>query len=205
MDIETVDARSTIALFEALERARSTMSRVHVFLDNARYHHAKAVQGWLQQPGRRIVLHLRAVHTVPHLDPIEPAVEGDPRERHPQQDAYAKFRDFAEAVLGFLRQAVTAALRRVLVDYHDNFRVIDPKEFGSSRDAAIEACLGRADRPSPGACPFDPATGEHDAAKRLASPASFIFRSRRAPPNLPSGFFRPEVHVHGRCHAPRNT
>ncbi len=57
MDVETVDAQSTIALFEALERAQSTMSRIHVFLDNARYHHAKAVQEWMQQPGRRIVLH----------------------------------------------------------------------------------------------------------------------------------------------------
>ncbi len=57
MDVETVDAQSTIALFEALERANSTMSRIHVFLDNARYHHARAVRGWLQEPGRRIVLH----------------------------------------------------------------------------------------------------------------------------------------------------
>ena len=32
------------ALFEALEQTRSTMSRIHVFFDNARYHHAKVVR-----------------------------------------------------------------------------------------------------------------------------------------------------------------
>ena len=37
MDVETVDAHRTIALFEALEQTHSTMSRIHVFLDNARY------------------------------------------------------------------------------------------------------------------------------------------------------------------------
>jgi transposase len=30
---------------------------IHVFLDNARYHHAKLVQEWLALPGRRIKLH----------------------------------------------------------------------------------------------------------------------------------------------------
>jgi hypothetical protein len=28
-----------------------------IYLDNARYHHAKLVQAWLAQPGRRIKLH----------------------------------------------------------------------------------------------------------------------------------------------------
>ena len=91
MDVQTVDAASTIALFEALERSHSTMSRIHVFLDNARYHHAKVVQGWLQQPGRRIVLHLilspskdRAV-ILSESQPDRAALEGDARERHPQQ------------------------------------------------------------------------------------------------------------------------
>jgi hypothetical protein len=33
---------------------------VHVFLDNARYHHAKLVQAWLARSGCRIKLHFRA-------------------------------------------------------------------------------------------------------------------------------------------------
>ena len=86
MDVETVDAQSTIALFEALERAHSTMSRIDVFLDNARYHHAKAVQGWLQQPGRRIVLHFGAV-ILSASQPDRAAVEGDARRTSPTTDA----------------------------------------------------------------------------------------------------------------------
>ena len=42
----------------------------HVFLDNARYHHAKLVQEWLAQPGRRIKLHFIPTYC-PHLNPIE--------------------------------------------------------------------------------------------------------------------------------------
>jgi transposase len=43
---------------------------LHVFLDNASYHHAKIVREWLAQPGRRIKLHFIPAHC-PHLNPIE--------------------------------------------------------------------------------------------------------------------------------------
>ena len=127
MDVETVDAQSTIALFEALERAHSTMSRIHVFLDNARYHHAKAVQGWLQQPGRRIVLHFVPSYC-PHLNPIE-RLWKVMHENVTHNRCYAKFRDFAEAVLGFLRKTVPQRFDEFSSTITDNFRVIDPKEF----------------------------------------------------------------------------
>ncbi len=55
MDVESVDAQSTIALFEALERAHSTMSRIHVFLDDAVTTTPKQCRAELQQLGRRIV------------------------------------------------------------------------------------------------------------------------------------------------------
>ena len=53
----TVDAVSTIRLLEAIEALYPLLVLIHVFLDNARYHHAKIVQAWLDQPGRRIILH----------------------------------------------------------------------------------------------------------------------------------------------------
>jgi transposase len=43
---------------------------IHVFLDNARYHHAKLVQQWLARSGCRIRLHFIPSYC-PHLDPIE--------------------------------------------------------------------------------------------------------------------------------------
>ena len=56
-DVPTVDAISTIALLAATEAMYPRMRFIHVFLDNARYHHAKLVQAWLAQPGCRIKLH----------------------------------------------------------------------------------------------------------------------------------------------------
>jgi transposase len=45
------------------------MRPIHVFLDNARYHHAKPVRQWLDRPGRRIVLPFVPAYG-PHLNPI---------------------------------------------------------------------------------------------------------------------------------------
>ena len=57
IEAETIDAKSTIRLLEALEALYPLMVCIHVFLDNASYHHAKLVKEWLARPGRRIRLH----------------------------------------------------------------------------------------------------------------------------------------------------
>ena len=126
-EVQTVDAQSSIDLFASLERAYSTMSRIHVFLDNARYHHARAVQDWLQQPGRRIVLHFVPPYC-PHLNPIE-RLWKVMHENVTHNRRYAKFRDFAEAVLGFLRETVPRRFDEFSSTITDNFRVIDPNDF----------------------------------------------------------------------------
>ena len=70
-DVLTVDALSTILLLTAIEAMYPGMRWVHVFVDNARYHHAKLVQAVrLAQPGRRIKLHFIPAYC-PHLNPIE--------------------------------------------------------------------------------------------------------------------------------------
>ena len=50
-DVLTVDAVSTIMLLMAIEAIYPGKRLVHLFLDNARYHHAKLVQvhGWRGQ------------------------------------------------------------------------------------------------------------------------------------------------------------
>ena len=103
------------------------MSRIHVFLDNARYHHAKAVQEWMQQPGRRIVLHFVPTYC-PHLNPIE-RLWKVMHQNVTHNKCYAKFRDFAEAVLGFLRKTVPERFDEFSSSITDNFRVINPKDF----------------------------------------------------------------------------
>jgi transposase len=70
IEVVTVDALSTIALLVAIEALYPAMRIIHVFLDNARYHHARAVQDWLAMPGRRIRLHFVPAYC-PHLNPIE--------------------------------------------------------------------------------------------------------------------------------------
>jgi len=70
IDVLTADAVSTIALLACLEAMYPAMRLIHVFLDNARYHHAKMVREWLDQPRRRIVLHFVPTYC-PHLNPIE--------------------------------------------------------------------------------------------------------------------------------------
>ena len=135
MDVQTVDAASAIALFEALERAYPAMRRIHVFLDNARYHHARAVRDWLQQPGRRIVLHFVPSYC-PHLNPIE-RLWKVMHEHVTHNKCYAKFRDFAEAVLDSCAKpclAGSTSSRRPspTISASSTRRI-----FGSSRDAAI--------------------------------------------------------------------
>jgi transposase len=127
LDVETVDAASTIALFEALERSHSTMRRIHVFLDNARYHHARAVQAWMESPKRRIVLHFVPSYC-PHLNPIE-RLWKVMHENVTHNKTYPKFPDFADAVLGFLRKTVPERFDEFSSTITDNFRVINPKDF----------------------------------------------------------------------------
>ena len=121
-DVLTVDALSTILLLTAIEAMYPAMRWIHVFLDNARYHHAKLVQAWLAQPDRRIKLHFVPAYC-PHPwsasrpKPIE-RLWGLMHRHTTHNKCYATFKDFSIAMLNFLRDDVT-----------DNFRVIDPKKY----------------------------------------------------------------------------
>jgi len=70
LDVLTVDAASTIMLLMAIEAMYPGKRLIHLFVDNARYHHAKLVQAWLARPGCRIRLRFIPAYC-PHLDPIE--------------------------------------------------------------------------------------------------------------------------------------
>ena len=68
IEAETIDAMSTIQLLESLQLLYPLMVCIHVFLDNARYHHATLVKEWLSRPGCRIKLHFLPAYC-PHLNP----------------------------------------------------------------------------------------------------------------------------------------
>lgn len=126
-EVLSVDADSTIALLLSIEAAYPTMRRIHVYLDNARYHHARAVQGWMKPPGRRVVLHFIPAYC-PHLNPIE-RLWGVMHENVTHNRFYATFRAFSDAVLTFLTETVPRNFDHFSSRITDNFRVRDPKDL----------------------------------------------------------------------------
>jgi len=127
LEVETVDALSTLKLLTSIEEMYPTMARIHLFVDNARYHHAKVVQEWLTAPNRRIVLHFIPAYC-PHLNPIE-RLWRVMHENITHNRCYDKFIDFAEKTLIFLREQVPKNWSHLRDSVTDNFRVISPKDF----------------------------------------------------------------------------
>jgi len=126
-DVLTVDALSTIMLLMAIEAMYPGMRSIHVFLDNARYHHAKLVKAWLARPDCRIRLRFVPAYC-PHLNAIE-RLWGLMHRNVTHNKCYATFRDFSVATLSFLRDDVPKNWRTWCDEVTDNFRVIDPKNF----------------------------------------------------------------------------
>lgn len=127
IEADTIDALSTIRLLQSIEAHYPAMRCIHVFLDNARYHHARQVQDWLAKPGCRIRLHFIPAYC-PHLNPIE-RLWALMHKHVTHNKCYATCRDFAAATLGFLRQTVPKNWAKFRDAVTDNFRIISPKEF----------------------------------------------------------------------------
>ena len=127
IEVETVDALSTIKLLESIEAFYPLLALIHVFLDNASYHHAKIVREWLAQPGRRIKLHFIPAYC-PHLNPIE-RLWGVMHRNITHNKTYATCAQFADATLDFLREKVPRNWADFRDSVTDNFRVINPKDF----------------------------------------------------------------------------
>jgi transposase len=126
-EVLVVDALSTIALLEAIERAYPHKRKVHVYLDNAAYHHAKVVRDWLSQPGRRISLRFVPAYCA-HLNPIE-RLWGVMHEHVSRNKCYETFKEYADAMLHFLKVEVPRRFGEFSSRITDNFRIIDPKDF----------------------------------------------------------------------------
>jgi len=127
LDVETVDAASTVKLLITLLAKYPRRRVIHLFLDNARYHHAKLVQAWLAQPGCRIKLHFVPAYC-PHLNPIE-RLWGLMHEHVTHNKCYERFADFRDAMLTFLREEVPRKWNLYCDDVSDNFRIISPEDF----------------------------------------------------------------------------
>ena len=85
VEATTINTLSTIPLSMAIALMYPTKRKaIHVFLDNAKCHHAVLVQAWLAGPGCRIKLHFIPSYC-PHLNPIEGVVGPYAQKRHAQQ------------------------------------------------------------------------------------------------------------------------
>ncbi len=126
-DVLTVDAASTILLLMALEAMYPRMRLIHVFLDNARYHHAKLVKAWLARPDCRVKLHFIPAYC-PHLNPIE-RLWGLMHRQTTHNKCYASFSDFSIAMLDFLRNDVPGNWGNWCDEVSDSFRIINPKKY----------------------------------------------------------------------------
>jgi transposase len=127
LDVPVVDAHSTILLLMAILAAYPSMRMIHVFLDNARYHHAKLVRQWLAREGQRITLHFIPTYS-PHLNPIE-RLWGVMHQNVTHNRCYPTFGAFRAKVMTFLIQGVPKNWHTLCDSISDNFRVIDPARF----------------------------------------------------------------------------
>ena len=127
LEVLSVNAATTIALLTAIMIMFPLKRWIHVFLDNAKYHHAQMVREWLARPDCRIKLHFIPTYC-PHLDPIE-RLWGLMHKHITHNRCYAKFNDFCNAVLGFLRDEVPKNWRTYCDSVSDNFRIINPADF----------------------------------------------------------------------------
>ena len=127
VEAEKINAMTTRQLLEKLETAYPLQRCIHVFLDNARYHHAKILQPWLKATGRRVKLHFLPPYA-PHLNPIE-RLWGVMHKFVTHNHHYAHFNDFTEAILNFFRETLPEKWPEFCDTVSDNFRVISQKNY----------------------------------------------------------------------------
>jgi transposase len=125
--VAKVTAMSSIDLLKVVEAAHPAMRRIHVFLDNATYHHALIVRDWVSRPGAKCVLHFFPSYC-PHLDPIE-RCWGLMHEHVTHNHDYETFWEFRTAILTFLRRTIPKRWDQFRDRITDNFRVISPRDF----------------------------------------------------------------------------
>ena len=127
VEAENINAQTTQQMLEKLEQSNRSKLVIHVYMDNARYHHAKVLQPWLNGPDRRVKLHFLPSYA-PHLNPIE-RLWGVMHKWVTHNHHYPTFDQFTEAILGFFRKTLPANWKDFRNTVTDNFRVVSYKEY----------------------------------------------------------------------------
>ena len=124
---DQINADSTIALFEKLEAANQDKSRIHVILDNARYHHAKAVKEWMKRTKSKINLIFQPAYA-PHLNSIE-RLWGVMHKYVTHNQFYRTYSEFVKAIEAFFNQTIPRQWHEFRDTVTDNFRIISFQDF----------------------------------------------------------------------------
>ena len=124
---EKINAQTTQQMLEMLERKNPSMTAIHVFVDNARYHHAKLLQPWLESSERRVKLHFLPPYA-PHLNPIE-RLWGVMHKYVTHNRHYATFDQFTEAIFDFFRKTLPDKWHQFRDTVSDNFRIVSMDQY----------------------------------------------------------------------------
>jgi transposase len=122
-----VDGSSAVQLLAKIEANNSTKSTIHVIWDNAAYHRCAAVKQWRARPDSRIHL-IQLPAYCPHLKPIE-RLWAVLHAQVTHNRFYPTHKQFADAVLRFLREIIPKNWHDFRDQVTDNFRIISHKKF----------------------------------------------------------------------------
>jgi len=149
MRLTMVEGERTVAVtvlrpLRRLERARPASRVIHVFLDNARQHHAKAPVPFLERPDRRVRPCLLPPYA-PHLNPTGRL--WGVMHRHVRRNRFhADLRQFTGAVLRFFDGTLPREREAIAESVTGSFRVITHDGYRMAACAAA-AMRRRANQP----------------------------------------------------------
>lgn len=118
---ERVNANNFQKLLMQIEAAYPDAPKIHLILDNARYHRANMLQEWLKDPNRRVILHFLPPYC-PHFNSIE-RLWGVMHRAVLRNKTYPSYKHFANACLTFLRQTLPQNWQAYAKTISDNFRI----------------------------------------------------------------------------------
>ena len=123
----TVDSASAAQLLAKIEDRNPDKSVIYVIWDNAAYHKGPDVRAFLERPECRIRL-IQLPPYCPHLNPIE-RLWAVMHQYVTHNRYYPSQKQFANAILAFLRETVPKEWMRFRDQVSDNLRVITNQDF----------------------------------------------------------------------------
>lgn len=124
---ESISAETTLRLLKRLSARHPEKRKIHVFLDNARYHHARDVKAWLGQKGCRIQLHFLPPYA-PNLNAIE-RLWGVMHSHVTHNRYYPTEIEFIHSVNAFFKTTLPNRWRDFRDIVTDTFHIIHPQDF----------------------------------------------------------------------------